>query len=647
MSELAGIERTLRKAAARRRAERAMHGMWAGLLLGSGAWLALIILYKFVPIPPAIAEYGWIAVFAGALAGLVAGGWRRISLDAAARLIESREALAQRLSTALEVAGRGDHPEWARLVVADAGRAIQGLQPARVLPFGLPRVARWIPLLLVLVVGLGFVPEYRSAAWQRARRDAELVADTGRKLAELVRREIERTDAPPEPMREALVDAGLLADRLSQANLTKADAIRELADAAERLREEAQRLDEQPVLRRIQQAARTPSGQNSGNPALQRQLEKLRETTSGATPEALEKLSEQLAKAQRVAAGTQGQPDASAQQALSEALNQLAQAAADAGLNLAGLQDALDSLHNMRFDRVLGDLALASDELDRLRDMARKLQEMQQNMSELGRTLAEQLQRGQVQAAADTLEAMVEKLRTSGLTPEQERELLKQVSDALDPADAYGEVADLLRAATRKLAASQRSDASQDLAAAADELRKLAQDAQDLQNIAALLEAMDGAKLALMNDRLWRYSQCQGGMCAGCGACNGAIRLGQSGRPGRGVGTWSDNYLYYPEMTERWDNSGVDRPDMDPRGITDRGDARLSPNAVPTKLTGQFTPGPMPAITLKGVSIKGESSVDYTEAVAAAQSDAQSALNQDQVPRAYRGAVRDYFDDLD
>jgi hypothetical protein len=54
----------------------------------------------------------------------------------------------------------------------------------------------------------------------------------------------------------------------------------------------------------------------------------------------------------------------------------------------------------------------------------------------------------------------------------------------------------------------------------------------------------------------------------------------------------------------------------------------------------------MPSITLKGVSIKGQSKVEYQSAVMAAQSEAQGALNQDQVPRAYQGAVRDYFDDL-
>jgi hypothetical protein len=49
---------------------------------------------------------------------------------------------------------------------------------------------------------------------------------------------------------------------------------------------------------------------------------------------------------------------------------------------------------------------------------------------------------------------------------------------------------------------------------------------------------------------------------------------------------------------------------------------------------------------LKGVSIKGESGVGYRQAVMAAQTDAQSALSQDQVPRAYQGPVKDYFNDL-
>jgi hypothetical protein len=54
----------------------------------------------------------------------------------------------------------------------------------------------------------------------------------------------------------------------------------------------------------------------------------------------------------------------------------------------------------------------------------------------------------------------------------------------------------------------------------------------------------------------------------------------------------------------------------------------------------------MPSITLKGVSLKGRSTVELGEAITAAQSEARAAVGQDQIPRAYQGAVKDYFDDL-
>ena len=103
----------------------------------------------------------------------------------------------------------------------------------------------------------------------------------------------------------------------------------------------------------------------------------------------------------------------------------------------------------------------------------------------------------------------------------------------------------------------------------------------------------------------------------------------------------------HTDVFDMWDNSGVVRPDMEGKGHTDRGDSRLSNALLPTKVKGQMGPGgQMPSITLKGVSIKGASSVEYEEAVATAQSEAQSALSQERVPRAYQGAVRGYFDDL-
>jgi len=150
-------------------------------------------------------------------------------------------------------------------------------------------------------------------------------------------------------------------------------------------------------------------------------------------------------------------------------------------------------------------------------------------------------------------------------------------------------------------------------------------------------------------DALQKAQMCVGNG-QGWGQCQGPPRAGKGGKPGRGVGTWADENGWmtdYVEQTDRWDNSGIERPDMEGRGVSDRGEGELADGFVPTKVRGQISPGgPMPSITLKGVSIKGQSRVAYQEAVTTAQSEAQSALSQEQVPRAYQGAVRNYFDDL-
>ena len=159
----------------------------------------------------------------------------------------------------------------------------------------------------------------------------------------------------------------------------------------------------------------------------------------------------------------------------------------------------------------------------------------------------------------------------------------------------------------------------------------------DAESLQAELEALNQASTCVATGQQW-------GHCSG----NKSGFNPKGSKAGSGVGTWADdNAKWNGDWNDRWDNSGVVRPDMDPRGHTDRGPGEVSDALKPTKVKGQFSPGgPMPSITLKGVSIKGQSQVAYEEAAAAAQSDAQSALSQEKVPRAYQGAVKDYFDDL-
>jgi hypothetical protein len=270
--------------------------------------------------------------------------------------------------------------------------------------------------------------------------------------------------------------------------------------------------------------------------------------------------------------------------------------------------------------------------------MAKALQQMQQQQmgDKLGKDLAEQLKFGQAEAAVGTLEKMVEQLKAGNLTPQQLEEILKEVSKAVDPASEYGECAKKLADAAKNMQQGQKGEAAQNLAAAAKELKDLMDQMGDAQSLAATIEALERAQAAIST-----------GQCQGMG--QGPPRSGRGGKPGRGVGTWAeeDGWLVYPEQrSELWDNTGITMPELDPRGNTDR-DIQKPDNLEPTKVRGQFSQGnSLPAITLKGVHIKGTSNVKFEEAAAAAQAEAQNALNQDQVPRPYRHNVKEYFDDL-
>jgi hypothetical protein len=242
---------------------------------------------------------------------------------------------------------------------------------------------------------------------------------------------------------------------------------------------------------------------------------------------------------------------------------------------------------------------------------------------------------------------MINQLRSGKMTEEQAAKMLAEVSRSVSPASPYGDASHYLHEAAQQLHTGDKTGSADSLAAAAKELDKVMAQMQDAKDLQGSLDALNKAEMAIA-------SHCRFGECPTCGDCSGrclaaghCLSLGK-GPGGRGVGTWTDDdSQLYPKMSGLWDNTGVDRPDRDPRGLTDRGDPQLADNLSPTKLHGQISPGgPMPSITLKGVSIKGTSSVSYQEAATAARSDAQSALNQDQVPRAYQGAVKDYFDDL-
>jgi hypothetical protein len=641
MSELQAIETALGKAAIRRRWARALRGLWYGVLVGAVLSVLLIGAWHLWPLPLWTLTCAVLAPLPCALAGLAIGGWRRPVLNEVARWVDLRQHLQERLSTALEVGSEKDGGNWRDLVVTDAAQHIKGIDLRRLVPFHLPKATRWALVILALGAGLGFVPEYRSKSYLQKKADQQNIKDAGRQLAELTRRNLEKRPPVLEPTQKALETVAELGERLTTQPMSRSEALKDLASVAEKLKDQVKEMGRDPAIKKLEQAARAGGGNDSQSAAgLQKQMEAIQKQmgTPVGNPEALDKLKKDLDKLAEAAKGMADKTSPSSEadrQKMSEALSALSKEMQDMGIQLPQIDEAIAALAANNPDLVLKDLQSAVVDLEKVRDMAKQLQQLQAQMEKMGKDLAEQLKNGQPEAAQMTLRKMVSQLKSANLSSEQLQKMLSEVTKALEPAANYGKVADHLKDATAQMKAGNKGGAGQSLAAAAKELGDLMEQVGDAQAMLASLESLNQASMYIGSGQGWSRSNRPGYNRKGTG-------------PGGGVGTWGDDSREWDGLyNDHWDNSGFERPDEDPRGLTDRGEGELNDALRPTKVKGQYKQGgPMPSITLKGVSIKGQSKVAYEESATAAQSDAQSALSQEKVPRAYQGAVRDYFDDL-
>lgn len=646
MSELQVIESALQRAARRQRWARALRGLWHGLLIGAILSFLLICALHF---PSVFPHSPWASITAAflplpfMLVGLVIGGWRKPALNQVARWVDGKQHLQERLSTALEVASLPENGRWRDLLVTDAAGHAKELDARRLMPFNLPKAStRWALVALALAVGLGFVPEYQSKAFKQKEADKQVIKEVGKQLAELTRHDLQKRPPALETTQKSMESVTELGDQLTKKAVTRSEALQDLAKVTDKLKDELKELSKDPALQRLEQAARASTGNDSQTAAgLQKQMESLQKQMGSpiGNPEALDKLQKELQKLQEAAKGMadKNSPGTEAEkQKMSESLSALSKQMQEMGLQMPQLDDAINAMAANQTDLVLKDLQAATTDLEKMRDMAKQMQQLQQQMEKMGKDLAEQLKNGQPEAAQMTLQKMSEQLKSANVSKEQMEKMMNEVSKAVDPAGNYGKVAEHLKKASGQMKSDDKSGASQSLGEAAKELAKLMQQMGDAQEIAATLENVNKAAMCVGTGQGWK-------MCNKPG-------LGQGGKPGGGVGTWADEkngWMYDGQWSDHWDNTGAVRPDQDSRGQTDRGAGELSDALKPTKVKGQFSPGgQMPSITLKGVSIKGQSKVQYEEAAAAAQTEAQSALSQEKVPRAYQGAVKDYFDDI-
>ena len=642
MREIQTIEAALNRVAWRRRWFRAWNGFFQGLLLASLAWLMATLGFKFLPLPFAMFGVLGLAALGAVALGFIWGGFRTDGLLETARWLDQQLGSKECLSAAVEL--HQTSGPWGAALLQEGLKWVGHVQTARLLTYQLPAAARWTMWLLLASVCLGWVPEYRSQDFLDRQREKEVMKEVGRHLSRLAKRSLQLRPPVMKPTESAMVSVDELGRQLTEARLTRSDALERISSVSERLNEMAKTFGENPAFKRMRQEARIPSGTPAPSQrALQEEIDALQEKMNGASGDVngLERMKRKLNELQRLAVRLDDEEALSAamKERMAERISSLTRWGKRQGIPLPDLDDAMAALPDGEMSRLLESLDLAQIDLDQMRAMAKSLQKMQAEAAQMGRTLGEQLERGQVQAAHHRLMEMTSKNSPGSTGGDQPLSLMKELSDALEPARDYGAVGALLKQAIQATQDQRPAQASESLRAAAEELKRLTGQLGDVQSLMASLEELKNAQQCVGNGMGW--GQVKGGR----------PKPGTGGMPGAGVGTWADEnagWFYVPETAERWDDSGLTQPETDARGHTDRGEGEVASGMIPTTVRGRFTPGSaMPSLPLKGLSIRGQSRIHYEEAMSAAQDAAQSALSQQKVPRAYQQSVKGYFDEFE
>src|SRR5207245_7128215 len=131
-------------------------------------------------------------------------------------------------------------------------------------------------LVVAVGVGLGFVPAYRSKSYLQKKADEQTIKEVGKQLADLTRRNLEKRPPALETTQKSMEAVSELGDQLTKKTLTRSEALKDLASITDKLKNQINELGKDPAIKKLEQAARTPTGNDSQTAAgLQKQIESL------------------------------------------------------------------------------------------------------------------------------------------------------------------------------------------------------------------------------------------------------------------------------------------------------------------------------------------------------------------------------------
>lgn len=227
----------------------------SGLLVGAVGGSIILMLQRADVL--ASGPLGWLVALTATVLGfsgglLIPASWQRV-----ASLVDQSCGLKDRSQTAIEFENASAKSEFHRLQVADALTHLKDVDPARVVPLRIPRLATAAAGALALMLAIELVPEPASAGAPVAAA-LPVVLEQASLLEETLLQEIkelaeENQDHELESLAEELQEA---IEELKQPEVDQRDALAKLSEMQQAVAEAVKQMDVEQIDAQLEQLAK-------------------------------------------------------------------------------------------------------------------------------------------------------------------------------------------------------------------------------------------------------------------------------------------------------------------------------------------------------------------------------------------------------
>ncbi len=628
------ISSALAQITARLRLVRWVRHAARGALAGTGIALIAVVLAHFdwlpdwLPLEAAIP----IPIVLGVLAGTVTTFLRPISQMDAARLAEARLGLKERLSSALEFekTPQASDPEAAalrRLQLADAATHAQSLKAIDAVPLRLPWEAKALAAGLVLIALALIVPNLPVFVPLGVKIERQIVQKTGSKLeqtAKVIQKQADLQHLSGTKRAAALMQR--LGQRLAAGHLDRKQAMVQMSKLTQQMRQE------------LQKTAQANSSAGAGGKSMAQAGQQLAQAMAGG----------------QNASGTNGKQAGSGQKNGGSGSKSGQKAGQNGGAGAKSAASDKFSGFNVPTSSKskTSSSSRNSPQTHSAPEMQKAAQAMQQNDS---------------QALSQQLRQMADKIQSGKMSPAEQQQAasdVQKLADALKNTP-MPETQQHSQAAADALKRGDKQTAASEMRKAAASAEREAQEQADQQGQQDAAQGMEDAESQMaganspgdISDDNGQPGDGSGhgkGQGSGDGSGDGdgfgngeGLASGQgkhghgSGNGGSGGGGMAGGK---PGDTGEGSSSvkhlGKAGDALNPKGIKLYFGKPL--NAGPSKT------GPTRKVGANPNAVPGStaSQVPYYNYVAPAQKSAESAMDKEDIPPAYRSDVRKYFNSL-